>query len=122
MIDLGLRARKSVPAGRKLTIELVVRNVSDVPCVRRIDSELQEIVLLDADGDRVWGSNDCLREKSDRRRTLEPEEGVALEVEWSGRTSEPTCTRERTAPSPGVYVLRGRLDDKTTPERRIRLT
>ena len=115
-------APEQIRAGSAPTLEIVVRNVSAVPCVRRLDKELQEIVLLDADGDRVWGSNDCLREESDRGRTLEPREDAALSVEWSGRTSEPTCTRERTAPAAGAYVLRGRLDDKTTPDHPIRLT
>jgi hypothetical protein len=122
MIDLTMRAPTVVEAGSKPTLEIVVRNVSDVPCVRRIDKDLQEIVLADAEGDRVWGSNDCFPEQSDRSRTLLPGEGVALTIVWGGLTSTPGCAGERTTPAVGVYAMRGRLDTKTTPVRHIRLT
>ena len=121
MVDLVLRAPTTATAGSEVRIELVVRNVAEVPCERRLDAELQEVRLADADGDRVWGSNDCLQEGGRRTATLEPGEDVVLPVVWSGRTSEPTCTQARSAPSPGVYVLRGSLADETTPTRRIRL-
>ncbi len=122
MIDLVMRAPAQVRAGSKPTLEIVARNVSEVPCVRRLDAELREIVLFDADRDRVWGSNDCFPEQSDDRRTLAPGEGVALRIVWGGLTSRPGCAGERTTPPTGVYVMRGRLDTKTTPDRRIRLT
>jgi hypothetical protein len=70
----------------------------------------------------VWGSNDCRREKSDVSRTLAPGESVAMEIVWSGLSSEPGCAAERTVPAPGDYLLRGRLDGTTTPDRPIRLT
>jgi hypothetical protein len=116
-----MRAPSRVPAGSAPTLTIVVRNVSEVTCVRRLDAELQEVELFDAAGDRVWGSNDCRPEQSDRRETLVPQRGVALDVIWSGRGSAPGCAGERTVPTAGVYVLRGRLHTKTTPERRIRL-
>jgi hypothetical protein len=122
MIELTMRAPTQVPAGTTPILTIVVRNVSEVPCVRRLDAELQEIELFDAAGERVWGSNDCRPEQSDRKATLTPQEGVALEIDWSGLTSAPACAGERTVPSAGVYVLRGRLDTATTPDRRIRLT
>jgi hypothetical protein len=121
MIDLTVRAPTQVPAGSGVTLEIVVRNVSEAPCVRRLDGELQEVELFDADGERVWGSNDCRPEPSDRRATLAPGKAVALEIVWSGRSSSPGCAAQRAVPAPGVYVLRGRLDTKVTPERRIRL-
>ena len=122
MIELTMRAPAQVPVGSTPTLEIVVRNVSDVPCVRRLDKDLQEVLLFDAEGNRVWGSNDCRPERSDLRRTLTPGEGVALEIVWSGLSSKPNCAGARTTPAAGVYVLRGRLDTKTTPDRRIRLT
>jgi hypothetical protein len=116
MIDLGVRAPGSAPAGDEPTFELVVTNVSPVPCVRVLDKGLQEILLLDAAGTRVWGSNDCLPEASNDTRTLAPGESVAFPLVWGGRTSEPSCTAARTVPAPGQYLLRGRLDTKTSPE------
>jgi hypothetical protein len=122
MITVRVRAPARVASGSKPTFELVVRNISDVPCVRDLDKELQELVLLGADGDRVWGSNDCFPEESDDRRTLRPDAGAAFEIVWGGLTSEPTCRAERTAPSPGDYVLRGRLDATTSEDRPVRIT
>ena len=70
----------------------MVSNVSAVPCVRALDKGLQEIVLLDGSGNRLWGSNDCFPEASSDVRTLAPGEVVAFPLVWGGLTSEPTCT------------------------------
>jgi hypothetical protein len=121
MIELTMRAPTRVPAGSKPTLTLVVRNVSEVSCTRRLDAELQEVELFDAAGKRVWGSNDCRPEQSDRRETLVPQQGIALDVVWSGLSSAPGCAGKRTVPAPGVYVLRGSLDTTTTPDRRMRI-
>ena len=57
-----------------------------------LDKGLQEIVLLDGAGNRLWGSNDCFPEASDDPRTLAPGRAVAFPLVWGGLTSEPTCT------------------------------
>ena len=116
MIGLAVRAPASAVAGSKPTFELVVTNTSAVPCLRALDKGLQELVLLDGAGTRVWGSNDCFPEASDDTRTLAPGEVVAFPIVWGGLTSEPTCTAARVTPPPGNYVLRGRLDTKVSPD------
>ena len=121
MIELEVRGPGSVAVGGKPTFELVVTNVSTVPCVRVLDEGLQEIVMFDAAGNRVWGSNDCFPENSSDTRTLAPGESVAFPLTWGGLTSEPSCTAERTTPAPGQYVLRGRLDTKTSADTAITL-
>jgi hypothetical protein len=121
MIDLAVRAPASVAAGSTPTFELVVTNTSAVPCQRALDKGLQELVLLDGGGTRVWGSNDCFPEASSDTRTLAPGEVVVFPVVWGGLTSEPTCTAARTPPAPGNYVLRGRLDTKTSADTAITL-
>jgi hypothetical protein len=72
--------------------------------------------LLDGSGNRIWGSNDCFPEQSSDLRTLAPGEAVSLPLVWGGLTSEPTCTAPRSAPPPGNYVVRGRLDTKSSPD------
>ena len=116
MIGLEVRAPGSAPVGGKPAFELVVTNVSSVPCVRVLDAGLQEVLLLDAAGTRVWGSNDCFPETSSDTRTLAPGESVAFLLTWGGLTSEPSCTAERTTPEPGQYVLRGRLDTEVSAD------
>ncbi|SDO93122.1 hypothetical protein SAMN05660199_02877 [Klenkia soli] len=99
--------------GNKPTFTLVVTNTSPVPCTRSLDAGLREVVLLDAAGARVWGSNDCFPEVSSDPRTLAVGEAVSFPVQWGGLTSEPTCTAPRVNPAAGGYQLQGRLDTKT---------
>ena len=122
MIEVAVRAPARVPAGSKPTLEIVVRNVAPVPCVRAVDQELQEILLLDAGGARVWGSNDCFPEESDRRVTLRPRAAVTLPIVWGGLTSAPGCAGERTVPPTGDYLLRARLDTERSADVPIRIT
>ena len=82
MLGVAVRAPPSAAVGSKPTFTLVVTNSSPVPCVRALDKGLQELVLLDAAGHRVWGSNDCFPEASSDRRTLAP--GEAVRSRWSG--------------------------------------
>jgi hypothetical protein len=116
MLDLALRAPTTAAVGSKPTLELAVSNVSAVPCVRALDKGLQEIVLLDGAGRRLWGSNDCFPEASSDPRTLAPGEVAVFPVVWGGLTSEPTCTAPRGTPPPGSYVLRARLDTEVSPD------
>jgi hypothetical protein len=121
MIAVQVRAPATAPAGSSPVFELLVGNASTVPCVRALDKELQEIVLIDGTGTRLWGSNDCQPEASDDVRTLAPGEVISFPLTWSGLTSEPTCTVARQPLPPGQYVLRGRLDTKPTPDTPITL-
>jgi hypothetical protein len=116
MIVVEVRSAPAVAVGSKPTFELVVANVSAVPCVRTLDKGLQELLLLDSAGARLWGSNDCFPEASTDTRTLAPGEVVTFPVVWGGLTSEPTCTAARVPPAPGSYLLRGRLDTKTSAD------
>ncbi|WP_448625611.1 MucR family transcriptional regulator [Geodermatophilus sp. URMC 64] len=116
MIGLEVRTPGSAPVGGKPTFELAVTNTSPVPCVRALDKQLQELVLLDGAGARVWGSNDCFPEISSDLRTLAPGEVVTFPVVWGGLSSEPTCTAPRAPLAPGAYVVRGRLDTAVSPD------
>ena len=122
MIGLEVRAPGAAAVGSKPTFELLVSNVSAVPCVRPLDKGLQEVLLFDAAGSRVWGSNDCFPEVSSDPHTLAPGETVTIPLVWGGLTSEPTCTAPRTNPPPGNYVVRGRLDTKTSPDAPLALS
>src|SRR4051812_37775331 len=114
MIALEVRTPGSAPVGAGATFQLVATNTAPVACVRSLDTGLQELVLLDAQGNRLWGSDDCVRETSSDLRALAPGEAVSLPVEWSGLTSEPTCSAPRAPLAPGAYVVRGRLDTKVS--------
>ena len=121
VLGLAVRAPAAVAVGSTPTFELVVQNTSRVPCVRSLDRSLQEVVLLDGRGTRLWGSNDCFPEAGLDTRTLAPGVAVSFPLTWSGLTSEPTCSGARVPPAAGAYLLRGRLDTKTTPDTPITL-
>jgi hypothetical protein len=122
MIDLTVSVPDSVASGSKPTLRMVVTNTSRVACVRTLDKELQEMVIARADGTRLWGSNDCFPEESDDRRRLESGESVVLSLVWSGLSSDPGCTAERTALPPGDYVVRGRLHTEASENAPLRIT
>ena len=117
MISVEVRPNPaSAPAGSKPTFDLVVTDTSPVACVRTLDKGLQEVVLLDGAGNRLWGSNDCYPEVSSDVRTLQPGESAVFPVLWSGLSSAPGCTGARSKQGPGSYLLRGRLDTKTSAD------
>ncbi|MGY1664822.1 MucR family transcriptional regulator [Geodermatophilus sp. SYSU D00696] len=122
VIALEVRTPGTVPAGSAPVLELVVTNTAPVPCTRVLDKQLQEMVLLDGAGARLWGSNDCRPETSSDTRTLAPGEQVVFPLTWSGLTSEPTCTAARVPVGPGTYVVRARLDTKTSPDAPLQVT
>ena len=123
MIGVEVRPEPaSAPVGSKPTFQLVVTNTSPVACVRTVDAALQEIILIDRAGERVWGSNDCFPETTVGQQTLQAGESVAFPVPWSGLSSEPGCAAGRTNPPAGSYVLRGRLDTEVSPDATFTLT
>ncbi|SNS72065.1 hypothetical protein SAMN04488107_3554 [Geodermatophilus saharensis] len=122
VVALEVRTPGSAPSGSAPVLELVVTNTAAVPCTRVLDKQLQEMVLLDAAGARLWGSNDCQPETSSDTRTLAPGEQVVFPLTWSGLTSEPTCTAARVPVAPGSYVVRARLDTKTSPDAPLQIT
>ncbi len=122
MLAIEVRTPGSAAVGAKPVFELAVSNSSSVPCVRDLDKGRQELIMLDGDGARVWGSNDCFPEAGADVRTLAPGEVVVFPVLWGGRTSAPACAGERTTPPPGVYAVRGRLDTQSSPDAPFTLT
>jgi hypothetical protein len=122
MIGLEVRTPGTAAVGSKPTFELLVSNLSAVPCVRALDKGLQELLLLDSAGNRIWGSNDCFPEASSDPRTIAPGETVTIPLVWGGLTSEPTCKAPRSKPPAGSYVVRGRLDTKISADAPLTLT
>ena len=119
MISVEVRTPPTVAVGSKPTFELLVANVSAVPCVRTLDKGLQEFLLLDSAGTRVWGSNDCFPETAADTRTLAPRR--SSRSRWSGWADQRTELHgARATPAAGAYVLRGRLDTKTRRTSRSR--
>ncbi|RBY78085.1 MucR family transcriptional regulator [Blastococcus sp. TF02-09] len=122
MLTIEVRTPGSAAVGSKPVFELVVVNAATVSCVRDLGKGVQELIMLDGDGARVWGSNDCFPESGADVRTLAAGEVVVFPVLWGGLASTPGCAAERTPPPPGAYAVRGRLDTKSSPDAPFTLT
>jgi hypothetical protein len=99
----------SYPVGAKPLLRLAVTNAGPVPCTRDVSRKLREILVLGADGTRLWSSNDCYGPPEQDIRVLAPNAPVAFSVNWAGRTSAPGCPVDRTTVPAGTYQVVGKL-------------
>ena len=114
---LALRVAPQRPfyrVGQTPVLDLQVRNAATAPCERDLGAAEQEIVLY-AGTRRLWSSNDCYPGGSRDVQVLQPGESVSFSVTWSGLTSQPRCTGERTRVRAGGYQLAGRLGTLVGP-------
>lgn len=97
-------AQPSYPVGQQPVFRILIANAGKTPCVRDLNAALQSVTVFTADGStRLWSSNDCYPGKSTDVPTLTPGKVKTFSVKWSGTTSEPTCTADRTRVPPGQY-------------------
>lgn len=97
-------AQPSYPVGQQPVFRILIGNVGKTPCMRELNAALQSVTVFTADGStRLWSSNDCYPGKSTDVATLSPGQVMTFSVKWSGTTSEPTCTADRTPVPAGQY-------------------
>jgi hypothetical protein len=94
--------------GQTPVLDLRVRNVSTLACVRDLGAALQEIMLYRG-SQRLWSSNDCYPEGERDSQVLRPGAVESFSVTWSGLGSRPRCAGPRTRVGAGSYTLVGRL-------------
>jgi hypothetical protein len=115
MVGLTLTAPPSATAGGATQLTLTVIDTSVLPCARDVGTAEQEVVLLDAAGDRLWSSADCTP-AARAPRLFAPGDRVDLPIAWDGRASAPGCTGARAAVPAGSYLLRARLGTRTAAD------
>lgn len=94
--------------GDKPKLTLSVINAGQTACERDLNAATQEILIFDANGVRMWSSNDCYPESTTDVRLLQPGQRVDFSLTWSGKVSEPTCTAPRPLLGAGDYWLEAR--------------
>ncbi len=99
----------SYPVGAKPLLRLEITNVGPVSCTRDVSRRLREILVLAADGARLWSSNDCYGPPEQDVRVLAPNQPLAFSLNWAGRTSAPGCPVDRDAVPAGTYQVVGKL-------------
>ncbi len=117
-----LPERPAYEVGQQPVLDLVVRNVSTVPCVRDLGAAHQEVLLYDRTNRRLWSSNDCYPGGTRDPQVLGPGDSASFSVTWSGLSSQPKCAGERIRVGPGGYTLLGRLGTLVSKRSAIRLT
>jgi hypothetical protein len=95
--------------GEKPLLRLVLANNGAAACARDISRSLRELVIMGADGARLWSSNDCYSRSGGDTRLLEPGQRLAFTVTWAGRTSAPGCPVRRGTVQAGTYQVVGRV-------------
>ncbi len=110
------------PVGTRPLLRLRVTNAGPVPCTRDVSRKLREILVLGADGTRLWSSNDCYGPPQQDVRLLAPNVPVEFTVNWAGRTSAPGCPLNRRTVQAGTYRVVGRLGVLTGPPAPLVLT
>ena len=118
MISLEVRTPPTVAVGSKPTFELLVANVSAVPCTRTLDKGLQEFLLLDPAAMRFWGSNDCFPEAALMSDPWRPVRSSRSRSVWGGFDQRADVHGSAQHAGTGVRApaLRGRLDTKTSAD------
>lgn len=112
----------SYPVGVRPLLKLRIMNAGPVPCTRDVNRKLREILVLGADGARLWSSNDCYGPPEADVRVLPPDQPVEFSVNWAGRTSAPGCPVNREAVPAGTYQVVGKLGPLTGPPTKLVLT
>jgi hypothetical protein len=115
MIGLTLAAPRSATVGGSAALTLTVIDTSPLPCARDLGTAEQEVVLLDAAGDRLWSSADCVAAAAAPRQ-LVPGQRVDLPIAWDGHTSGAGCPGGQAVVPAGSYVLRARLGTRTAAD------
>ena len=101
--------QRAYKVGQSPYLDLRIRNVSAVACLRDVSPKQQEIVLMRG-SQRLWSSNDCGAQDMSRQiELLKPGVQLTSSVHWTGLGSRPKCAGKRTPIPAGTYTLVSRL-------------
>jgi len=110
--DISVTAAPSAPAfavGDQPRLLLTVTNTGTQACQRDVSGSLQTFTVFGADGTRIFSTADCFPGTGTEVRELTPGQQVQYTIKWSGTTSAPGCTGERSAVPAGAYTVIGQL-------------
>lgn len=101
--------QRTYKVGQSPYLDLKIRNISAVACLRDVSPKQQEIVLMRG-SQRLWSSNDCGTQDNSRQiQLLKPGAELTSSVHWTGLGSRPKCAGERIPIPAGTYTLVSRL-------------
>jgi hypothetical protein len=93
-----------------------VRNTGAAPCAKDVSGKVQVFTAYDADGKRIWSTDDCVPGSGTEIRYLQVGEGLQYNIKWSGTTSQPGCAGDRLQVPAGDYrIVATVAGQKATP-------
>ena len=114
-ITLGAQVPAEVRSGANVIVGMTVTNSGAEACRRDVSGTLQVFTVFGADGTRIWSTADCFPGQGTDVRDLAPGESLKYTVKWSGTTSAPGCTGDRTPLAAGSYTLIAQLGTLSSP-------
>lgn len=114
-ITLGAQVPAEVRSGANVIVGMTVVNSGAEACRRGVSGTLQVFTVFGADGTRIWSTADCFPGQGTDVRDLAPGESLKYTVKWSGTTSAPDCTGDRTPLAAGSYTLIAQLGTLSSP-------
>lgn len=96
-----------VESGSGAPIQLRLTVIGEQACRLSLDDRL--LVQVARDGAALWSLTDCPSALGVDTAVLHPGWATVVQLEWSGRTSNPTCALETPAVQPGTYQLQAAL-------------
>ncbi len=115
---IALTATTSAPsfaAGSQPIVGLIIANAGTETCQRDVSGTLQSFTVLAADGSRVWSTADCFPGEGTEVRELVAGQTLKYTIKWSGTTSAPGCTGDRSPVPAGDYTLVAQLGGLSSP-------
>ncbi len=110
--SIGLTATVGSPTynvGQQPILGVTIQNTGGTACVRDVSGTLQEYLIYDAAGNRLWSTADCVPGTGTEVRFLEPGQTLQYNIRWSGTTSAPGCAAERVTVPAGQYKAEVRI-------------
>jgi hypothetical protein len=108
-IGLAAKVPAEVKSGANVIVGMTVTNTGAEVCRRDVSGTAQVFTVFGADGTRLWSTADCFPGQGTEVRDLTPGQVLEYTVKWSGTTSAPGCTGDRTPLAAGSYTLIAQL-------------
>ncbi|MEO6713371.1 MAG: hypothetical protein ABIM89_08085, partial [Mycobacteriales bacterium] len=111
----------SYAAGVTPLITLTIKNAGNVPCTRDLGAGATELKITSGP-DRIWSSDDCVKDAAKKPTVLKAGEVRTVEVTWNRKRSKPTGECVGAEAKSGRYRVQGRLGDLLTGQKSFLLS
>ena len=91
-------------AGGDVALTLELRSIESAACTWEVNRNSVAVKVTSGD-DRIWTSQECPAAMPTRPVVLRSAKATTIDVTWSGRRSDPDCSRTTLWALPGYYHL-----------------